>query len=238
MPTNKQRARSTRSTLRHTLVTSELLDKATELFAAKGYEGTSLQDIADAVGVSRPALYHYVASKDDLLAMLVDQISRGLAEVLAELAARADLTPAEKLRSLTELLVRQRAAHPDQFRILDRSETVLPEPSKADHSEAKRRVLHEMVSVIDDGVAAGDFRPVDSRTAALSLLGMCNWVAWWFRPGSDVEPVVATITQFAESMLDSRVASSDASDIKGLIGEIRSRLDRMEQRSDSPLPGS
>jgi len=230
MATNEQPARGGRSNLRRTLVTSELLDKATELFAAKGYEATSLQDIADAVGVSRPALYHYVSNKDDLLAMLVEQVSRSLAEVLAELAARADLTPTEKLRNLTSLLVRQRADHPDQFRILDRSETVLPEPAKTAHVEAKRRVLHEMVSIIDTGIAAGDFRTVDSRTAALSLLGMCNWVAWWFRPDADVELVVKTITQFAESMLRSDNSGGRASDASELLGEIRARLDRLEHQ--------
>lgn len=182
-------------------MTSELLDKATELFAAKGYETTTLQDIADAVGVSRSALYHYVSSKDELLTVLVEQVSRGLAEVLEELAARQDLSAREKLVNVVGLMVHQRAEHPDQFRILDRSETVLPEPAGTEHLEAKRTVVRELVKMIVTGTESGDFRQVDARTAALSILGMCNWVAWWFRPGSDIQPVVETITGFAESML-------------------------------------
>jgi AcrR family transcriptional regulator len=220
--------KTARSTMRRTLVTTELLDQATQLFAAKGYEATSLQDIADVMGVSRPALYHYLRSKDDILAMLVEQVSQTFADVLSELAARPYVSPTQKLRELTSLLVRQRAEHPDQFRILDRSETVLPEPSGAAHLEAKRRVLREMTNIIDEGVRTGEFVAVDSRTAALSLLGMCNWVAWWFRPGAEVQPVVDTMTEFGERMLSAR-GDEVPTEPRGLVADIRSRLDRLDR---------
>ncbi|WP_371820999.1 TetR/AcrR family transcriptional regulator [Tsukamurella sp. PLM1] len=105
----------------------------------KGYDATSLQDIADAVGVSRPALYHYLSSKEDLLVMLVERVSRDLADVIEELRKRSDLAPTEKITLLTEQLVQQRAEHPSQFRILDRSEMMLPEEAGAEHARAKRR---------------------------------------------------------------------------------------------------
>ncbi|MFC9556861.1 TetR/AcrR family transcriptional regulator [Rhodococcus sp. NPDC056960] len=226
-----KRTNGARSTRRRELILSELLDTATELFAAKGYEATSLQDIADAMDVSRSALYHYLGTKDDLLAMLVEQVSRSLAEVLEELRTRPDLSPVDKVRNLTELLVRQRAEHPSQFRILDRSETVLPEPAGTEHLEAKRRIVRELVNIIDEGVKIGQFRPVDSRTAAFSLLGMCNWVAWWFRPqdASDIDAVVATITRLAQDMLCGPQEEAEVGSI-GLLNEIRDRLDRLEPR--------
>ncbi|MEV6923695.1 TetR/AcrR family transcriptional regulator [Dactylosporangium sp. NPDC051485] len=224
-----QSPKPARSTTRRTLVTTELLDQATQLFAAKGYESTSLQDIADAMCISRPALYHYVRSKDDLLAMLVEQVSQNLADVLADLAARADLSPTQKLRELTGLLVRQRVQHPAQFRILDQSEKLLPEPADTKHVEAKRRVLREMTAIIDAGVATGEFIPVPARTAALSLLGMCNWVAWWIKPGAEVEPIVATLTGFAQRMLASTADGRPATPADALR-EIRTNLDWLEQR--------
>lgn len=208
------------------LVTSELLDKATELFAQKGYESTSLLDIAKALGISRPALYHYVNSKDELLGMLVEEVSEDLGTVLANLNARGDLSQMDKLRDVVALLVRQRAEHPLQFRILDRSETVLPEPVGTKHREAKRKVVHGVVAVIDAGIETKEFRPVDARTAAMSLLGMCNWVAWWFSRHSDVDAVVATVTDLATAMLvadgtlTDRHTGEAVDQIRGLLDQI------------------
>ncbi|WP_033290169.1 TetR/AcrR family transcriptional regulator [Amycolatopsis jejuensis] len=223
-----ERGKGSRSGLRRTLMTSELLDTATRLFAEKGYEATSLLDIANALNISRPALYHYVSKKDDLLAMLVEQVTNGFAEVLAQLKARDDLTPPEKIADVVGLMVRQRAVHSDQFRILDRSEPILPEPLATEHLAAKRKILRELTALVEAGIETGEFRPVDARTTALSLLGMCNWVAWWFRSGSDVEPVVATITGLAAAMLAAGDHTGRGRQDAKTIGEIRALLDRLE----------
>lgn len=221
--------RAARSTARRSLVTTELLDQATQLFASKGFDATTLQDIADVMGISRPALYHYVRSKDDLLEMLVEQVSQRLADVLAELARRRDLTPRQKLRELTGLLVRQRAEHPAQFRILDQAENVLPEPAGTKHIEAKRRVLREMTAIIEQGIETGEFAPVPSRTAALSLLGMCNWVAWWIKSTADVESIVQTLTEFADRMLTRGGDGGPRTNPAEVVREIRANLDWLEQ---------
>lgn len=228
MSTPQPNAAPKRSRRRELLV-GELLDRSTELFAAQGYEATSLQDIADAVGISRPALYHYLRSKEDLLTMLVEQMSRSLAQVLEQLRDRPDLTPLEKICNLTALLVRERARHPGRFRILDRTEEILPEPAGTEHLEAKRRIVRELMSIIDDGIAAGQIRPVDTRTAAFSLLGMCNWTAWWVNPQDteNIDLVVQTMVGFAETMLAAPVYDNGAATPQDLLAEIRDRVDRI-----------
>lgn len=222
-----QAPKEARSALSRQLVTSELLDKATALFAEKGYESTTLLDIAKALGISRPGLYNYVNSKEELLTMLVEQVSQGMADVLEQLRARTDLSPTEKLRDAVALLVRQRTEHPDQFRILDRSETVLPEPVRSEHVEAKRKILREIMAVIEAGIERGEFRRVDPRTTALSLLGMCNWVAWWFSRGSDVEATVTTVTDLAQSMLAQPSSATPPGETARAVEEIRVLLDRI-----------
>jgi AcrR family transcriptional regulator len=228
MSTAEQGNRS-RSGLRRTLVTSELLDTATRLFAEKGYEATSLLDIAKALDISRPALYNYVSSKDDLLGMLVEQVTNGFAEVLAQLKARDDLTPSEKVADVVGLIVRQRAEHPDQFRILDRSEPILSEPLAGAHLAAKRTILREFTTLIEAGIETGEFRRVDARTTALSLLGMCNWVAWWFRPGADVDAVAATITGLAAAMLAAGKPTGRNRQDSQTISKIHELLDRLDR---------
>lgn len=227
----KARASGPRSGLSRTLVTSELLDKATRLFAEKGYEATTLLDIANALNISRPALYHYVRSKEDLLAMLVEQVTNGFSDVLEEFSAREDISPAEKVRDVVALIVRQRAEHPDQFRILDRSEPVLPEPLAKNHLAAKRKILSRLTELIEAGIDAGEFRCVEPRTTALSLLGMCNWVAWWFRPGGDVAPVVTTVTDLVSAMLatDDGNRDRETAQTAHTLEKIRALLDRLER---------
>jgi AcrR family transcriptional regulator len=209
---------------------SQLLDTATELFARKGYESTSLEDIAVAMGISRSALYHYVSSKATLLELLVKRVTSSLADVLENLAAREDLSPGEKLATVVALLVRQRADHPDQFRILDRSETVLPEEVGAQHLEAKRAIVRDLAAVIEQGVRTGEFRQVDPRTAALSVLGMCNWVAWWFHPGDDVDAVVQAVTGHAQAMLIADHAGGNQAEIARVVDEVKTLVDYLHKQ--------
>ncbi|MEV8401757.1 TetR/AcrR family transcriptional regulator [Streptomyces niveus] len=225
-----------RSTARRDLVTRDLLEKATRLFAEKGYENTTLQDIAAAVGVSRTALYHYVTSKEELLAMLVEQMSVGLADTLAALRERTDLTAEGKLRALTDTLVRQRARSPHQFRVHDQTESVLSEPLRSRHRQARRDVLAALAGVIEEGVDKGEFKPLDPGIAAFGVLGMCNWVAWWYHPGPDYD-IDAVARQLSQSAVD-MVAAVDAprgraDSAKSALAAARSGLDALERL----LPG-
>lgn len=223
-------ATGTKRSRRRELLIGDLLDRSTELFATQGYEATSLQDIADAVGISRPALYHYLRSKEDLLAMLVEQMSRSLAKVLEQLRERPDLSPLEKIADLTALLVRERARHPGRFRILDRTENILPEPAGSEHIEAKRQIVRELISIIEDGIAIGQIRPIEPRTAAFSLLGMCNWTAWWINPSDaeNIDAIASTMVDCAEAMFAAPTTPGDAfATPQTLLSEIRDRVDRI-----------
>jgi AcrR family transcriptional regulator len=201
-------------TARRELVENELYEHATRLFAERGFAGTSLQDIADALGITRPALYYYVKSKDELLAKLVTEVTDGPLEELAELAARDDVDPVRKLRGIVEIIVGRRVRQPERFRLLIRSEAELPSELTEAYDQSRRAVLKTISGVVDDGVRAGRFRPVDSRVAALGVLGMCNWVAWWFHPGGR-DTAESVVTQLA----DMAVGSLQRSDQHVLDGE-------------------
>ncbi len=77
----------------------------------------------------------------------------------------------------------RQASQRARFRVLVRSEAELPDALSKAYDQGRRRVLREFSSVIDEGVRRGQFRPVDPRIAALGVIGLCNWVAWWHRPG-------------------------------------------------------
>ncbi|RJQ85550.1 TetR/AcrR family transcriptional regulator [Amycolatopsis panacis] len=227
------RKRGAASTTRRELVENELYEHATRLFAERGFAGTSLQDIADALGITRPALYHYVKSKDELLAKLVTEVTSGPLDELNALAAQhAD--PVDTLRRIVAVLVGRRATQPERFRLLIRSEAELPAELTEAYDTDRRAVLKTIAGVIDDGVHAGRFRPVDARVAALGVLGMCNWVAWWFHPGGrdTAEGVTEQLADMAVGALQRPGEAPGETGPAAVIKQLRADLDHLERLLD------
>jgi AcrR family transcriptional regulator len=222
-------------TIRRDLVMTEIYDQATRLFAERGFAGTSFQDIADAVGLTRPALYYYVKSKDELLAKLVAEITERSAAGITAIARRADLDPAAKLHAIMTTSVQRQAQYAARFRLLIRSEAELPDNLATAHEAGRRAVLKAVARVIDQGIEEGVFRAVDARIAALGLLGMNNWVAWWFQPDGkdDAETVAGQLADMAVAAVRSRDQDSAAAGPAGMLQQIRQDLDHLERL----LPG-
>lgn len=219
------------STSRRELVEREIIEQATRLFAEKGFAGTTLQDIAVATGLTRPALYHYVANKDELLARLVTEIAEQPAQLLHTINERDDLDPAQRLREMALSIARHQMQAPERFRLLIRSEAELPESLANTYRSSRRRVLKEFVGVIDDGIRAGQFFPVDSRTAALGIIGMLNWIAWWHHPGDQNGRAAAT--QLAEmavrTVIDPEADAMGEAGPRRILERLRQNLDSLEQ---------
>jgi AcrR family transcriptional regulator len=193
---------------------SQIMEAATRLFADRGFAGTSLQDIADATGLTRPALYHYFGSKEDLLSKLVSDLTEGPAEQLSDIRQRPGATAEERLRDMAHAVALRQASQPARFRSLVRSEAELPEALSKVYDQGRRRVLKEFSSVIGEGVRRGEFRPVDPRIAALGVIGLCNWVAWWHRPGGeradhDVAAALADMAVASVIQHDARPAEAE-----------------------------
>jgi AcrR family transcriptional regulator len=221
-----------------------ILDAASLLFIEKGFGGTNINDIADAVGVTRTALYYYFPSKEAMLEALTKDVTERASELTAEVSRRGELRPDEALR---ELILRQAAlvlAHPLQFRVAERSESSLPEEQRLAAQAARRAVRDGFVKVIRRGIAQGVFLPVDADVAAFSIIGMCNWCAWWFdtRRGEAVDPVAELIASFGLRMLlsgntvpvakrsatQAGKAKADGTDVGYALARMREALDMLE----------
>ena len=160
-----------------------ILDAASKLFIERGLGGTSMQDIADALGLTRTAVYYYFKNKETILESLTEDVTLFARRLTAEVAARADLEPGKALRGLVEHHARLILSRPFEFRVADRNESDLPPKLRAAAETARRGVLENFTNVIERGVRAGEFRMLDSRITAFALIGMCNWTAWWFKAG-------------------------------------------------------
>jgi AcrR family transcriptional regulator len=223
------RSRPTRSDAQR----QAILDAACLLFIDKGFGGTNINDIADAVGVRRTALYYYFPSKESMLEALTEEVTEKASLIARSVSGRDELPADEALR----LLILQHAglilSHPLQFRVVERSEGSLPEPHRKAAQTARRSVLEHFVRVMERGIAAGLFRRGDARVAAFSIIGMCNWCAWWFDADGAVpaEEVAATLADFGLRMLRAdraRRAAAPGSTADEAIAQLRETLKLLE----------
>ncbi|KEQ51809.1 TetR/AcrR family transcriptional regulator [Sphingobium chlorophenolicum] len=164
------------------LVRRAMLSAAAELFAERGFGGTNLRDVADALGMSRPGLYYHFPSKEKILEALIEEVTFSFAAQLDKIDAPEDQDPEEALRSVVRISTMWVLDNPVMFRVLDRSETEMPDELREKHDVSKKAILEHITRIIERGVAVGKFRPVDAHVAALTIAGMRNWTAWWFKP--------------------------------------------------------
>jgi AcrR family transcriptional regulator len=212
-------------------VEQEIFEQATTLFARRGYAGTSFQDIADAVGLTRPALYHYVKSKDDLLARLVAEVTVVAAKDIANIAKQTELSATARVRNIVLLLTRRQAEQGERFRLLLRSEADLPETVADSYAKNRRAVLRSLTEVIEQGIAAGEFRPATPAISALGTLGIINWVAWWYHPGShfDLDAVCSELAELAVHGLSAEPGRPPTATPLDVVGSVRREIDRLEE---------
>ena len=158
----------------------EILARAAELFAESGYPGTSMNEVAGACGVTKPALYHYFRDKDALLAAISQNHIDHLEEIVAEVAAQG--LPAEAhLRMLIMRFVSDYADSQHEHRVLTQDVKFLPELERGQVLDGERRVVAAFaaaIAAVRPGVAtAGLHKPL-----TMLLFGMMNWLFTWLRP--------------------------------------------------------
>lgn len=174
----------------------EILAHAAELFARKGYPGTSMNEVAEACGVSKPTLYHYVRDKEQLLG----EIARGHIERLRSLIDEVSgqrLAPEALLRQLIERFVDEYAGARNAHRVLTEDVKFLQADDREQVLDGQRHV----VAAFAEAIAA--VRPEVKVTQmhkplTMLLFGMINWMFTWLQPGgrlkhADMAPVVADL---------------------------------------------
>ncbi len=177
---------------------SELTREAARLFAEKGYHGTSIGDLADAMGVQKASLYHHIASKADLL---WDVARDGAAAFHAELDGIDERLPAiEKLRLALRAHLRVVSEQLDIATVFVREWRYL-EGERRDEFIAERRRYEERIrALFREGVEQSELRTdLDVGVAALVFLSAANWAYTWLQPGRDTDDLA---DRFFELLVD------------------------------------
>ena len=166
----------------------EVLDIAARLFHERGYQGTSMDEIADAVGLTKGSLYHHFSSKTDILAAIYEEA----ADFVVEHTTRHDdgTPPDEIIRSLVHdilVLITEHRYHVTvYYQEMRWVREWLPRREAARIEGKVRRYLEYVETVVERGIADGTFARVDSRVAAYALIGMASWAYQWYDPAGRV----------------------------------------------------
>ncbi|HEX3365397.1 TetR/AcrR family transcriptional regulator [Phenylobacterium sp.] len=160
---------------------------ASRLFVQQGYDGTSMQDIADAVGLTKPGLYHFVESKEELLSAIVDDGVERLEREVIE-PARAIKDPEARLAAMIRLHV-DNISHVETD--VGNPVTALVEnliglsDERRSQMEGRLRQVFEVIrGALDELKAEGRLADgLDPTVSAFSIIGMVMWTNRWRRPG-------------------------------------------------------
>ena len=175
---------------RETLVDSrqEILRTAARLFQQRGYDATSMNDVAAALKLSKGGLYHHFQSKDEILFEIMNHAMEITEErVLAPVRAVAD--PEERLRTLIRLHIEVVLSPRDReiTVMLHENHPLAPALRKRINGR-KKEYVHFMENLIAEVQRARRAKAsVSPRAAAFALLGMINWIYQWYKPEGELQ---------------------------------------------------
>jgi TetR/AcrR family transcriptional regulator, cholesterol catabolism regulator len=179
----------------HQRRTEQIVTTSAQLIQEKGFHGTTLQEVAEELDVTKAALYYYVKDKEDLL-LRIYQHTLELALASVEAIVQSEQPPAEKVRALIDNQVRLITSRPELFTVYFHEKAHL----SAEHGEVatrlERQIVQRVAMVLREGIASGAFQDIDTTVAAFSVLGASSWVYRWYRPGGRLSVgEVSTILQ-------------------------------------------
>ncbi|GGR82570.1 TetR family transcriptional regulator [Streptomyces aureoverticillatus] len=168
------------SARRDTYTPETLLDVAVRVFNERGYDGTSMEHLSKAAGISKSSIYHHVAGKEELLRRAVSRALDGLFGILTEEPARVG-SAVRRLEYVTRRTVEVLVAELPYVTLLLRVRGNTDTERWA--LERRREFDHEVAELLKEAVADGDLRSdVELRLATRLLFGMINSIVEWYRP--------------------------------------------------------
>ena len=165
-----------------------ILAAALQLFARQGYERVSLRQIAQAVGLTPPTLYHYFPTKEALLETLAHAVAERFEQATAGIA-ESDWEVTHKLEQFCVAHLQALLAQPEQAAIfLREAPQHLSEPQRSAFLERQRQYEARFERILREGLEKNLFREIEPRFMTVSLLAALNVTAAWYQPTGGLSP--------------------------------------------------
>lgn len=162
-----------------------ILEEAAKLFRQKGFGGTSMRDLAGEVGIEAASMYNHIKSKDEILELICFRVSSTYISQLAEIEA-TDASYVEKIKALIRLHIRLMIEDGAAVSVGNHDWKYLREPALTEFKQARKQYEKGFAALIEQGIAAGEFQPVNVSVALFTILSAVRWVELWYRPGREL----------------------------------------------------
>lgn len=183
---------------------AEIVVAAIGLFQQKGFHATSMQDIADAVGLQKGSLYHYITSKEDLLVVIIHDAIAQYNARLAEIKA-LDLSARERLERAVKAHVQGIAENLGMLTIFLRESYALNPEQQMMIAEASDRYNQMFEDLLTEGIRTGEVRNLDPKLVTRTVLGACNWFYRWYNPEGPIS--IGEMSRFFVDLLFNGIAA-------------------------------
>jgi AcrR family transcriptional regulator len=189
--------------------TKEIIAAAAKLFKQKGYHATTIQDVADEVGMLKGSLYYHIKSKEELLYLVTKEPIRELIDRQKKLM-ESRLSPRQKIVEFTRSHIQAfEENYPHMFVFLQEKAS-LSEPVQAEVAGIDFRYEALLEAILNEGIEKGDFRrELDLKMMAFSILGMCNWMFKWYTKGGrlSIDEIAYHMAEILLNGITTRTAS-------------------------------
>jgi AcrR family transcriptional regulator len=191
-----------------------ILEEAVKLFYERGFSGTTLDDIAGMLGVTKPFIYTHFRSKVELLEAICRPTIEMSLEAIAE-AARLPGTPSERLYdgivNFSKVVLQRQA----NIAVYFREEKHLSVAGLAEINALRKHFDRVLSELLEEGAHSGEFHIVDIRLSALAIGGMVSWAYTWYQPEGrlPIEQVGAKLARFALQMVGVQPLTQDSTSL-------------------------
>lgn len=166
----------------------EILLRATECFDRKGYANTTLDDIAQVVGIKREGIYYYFKNRAQILLEIIEPQSIALVDGITAIVKDETLDPRAKFVAAIRNHLERFDRYCLEMTVSMRDGRFGDEPEVRDAMVRIWKAYEAgWVELVESGQASGEFRQIgDPKMLAFGILGMCNWLARWYDPHKEV----------------------------------------------------
>jgi AcrR family transcriptional regulator len=158
----------------------EVLDLSAKLFAARGYRSTSLELVADQLGVTRQALYYHFKNKGEILGALFEEMMTKLESGVAAVPDDQDVSSSERFVQMLQAHIEVTVANADLVALLLHERPEIAKLKELRAAKRRRDYARLFTETYDQGVAEGALSPMDPWIAVNTLISAINGVSWWY----------------------------------------------------------